>query len=133
LKQKVAMSYDLVFWRGNSAEKPSDVLQKLSRLEIVDGLEVLDKEEVINAFRSTFGQDLKVELAADGGDEYIHGWLFSFQLYKPLSCLWVTCGWKVLEQPQVLQKLTIAGYCRLGCNMYNPQIDEFVAGDSARA
>ncbi len=120
------MSYDLLFWRGGLRDAaPRELLEKFSRLEFVDGVVLLNRKEVIEAFRRAFQGEIEIESSAVEA-EVICGWLYEVRLNEPLQCLWVTCSWEVLKQPQVLQKLTIAGYCHLGCHMYNPQIDEFV-------
>ena len=93
------MSYDLNFWRGMEAESPKDLLAKFSRLETADGVEPLEKEEVIAAFRRAFQGQIEVELSEDS-DDHIFGRLFALPLYKPLRFLWITCGWEVLKQPR---------------------------------
>lgn len=118
------MSYDLIFWRGTTTDAPKDVLQRFSRLEPVDGIIPLHKDEVIEAFRSAFQGGIEIKSRLSGGG-IIYGPMFELELYEQLNFIWVTCSWEILKQPQLLQKLTIAGYCRLGCHMYNPQIDEF--------
>lgn len=127
------MSYELLFWRGDVPDStPKELLEKFSRLESVVGVALINKDEVIEAFRKAFQGEIEIE-SSPLGPEVIYGWLYEVRLNMPLQCLWVTCNWEVLKQPQVLQKLTIAGYCHLGCHMYNPQIDEFLSQNDRNA
>jgi hypothetical protein len=123
------MSYDLIFWRGVTAECPQDVLAKFGRGEAVDGIEPLERAHVIATFNEVFEGEIRVEPASDEYGDYLQGWMFELRLREPLRCLWVHCAWDILKQPQLLQKLAIAGHARLGCHMYNPQIDDFLPAD----
>lgn len=124
------MSYDLLFWRGPTTDSPAAVITKFSRSQAVDGVEALDRTEVVEAFRSVFGEDLEIDKESDGRCTAIHGWLFSVELRGTIDYLWVTCNWKVTQHREVLEKLIAVGYERLGCHAYNPQIDEFAANEA---
>jgi hypothetical protein len=116
------MSYDLIFWRGPAGEEPSATFHRLNRGDSVTGVQVLYVEEVRAAFREEFPE---LRERAPG----LHGFRgpgFDVALSAPpIRLVFVCCAWGVLERPEILEKIKRAGYTRLRCHLYNPQVDEF--------
>jgi tetratricopeptide (TPR) repeat protein len=116
------MSYDLIFWRGPAGEEPSATYLRLVRGDWVAGIQELSVEEVRAAFREEF-PDLK-----ERGPEHLGflGPLFDVLLLAPpIRAVFVCCAWGVLKRPEILEKIERAGYTRLRCHLYNPQVNEF--------
>jgi hypothetical protein len=120
-----SMSYDLIFWRGITSDKPGDVLKKLSRGEAVEGLELLDRERIVAVFGEVFEGKIRIVPAYDEYGDCLEGPMYGVRLREPLRSLWVTCAWGIVKQPDLHRRLIIAGYDRLGCHLYNPQIEKF--------
>lgn len=106
-------------------------MEKLSRSQPVAGLELLEVDAVVDAFKKAF--DGQIEIESDAGKRItaIHGWLFSVLISEPLGSIWVNCSWAVTKHPEVVDKLLYTGYELRGCNAYNPQVDEFAANRGA--
>jgi tetratricopeptide (TPR) repeat protein len=123
------MSYDLIFWRGQAGEEPSATFHRLNRGDSIAGVQELSVEEVRAAFREEF-PDLK-----ERGPE-LRGFLgpgFDIALSAPpIRLVFVCCAWGLLKEPEILEKIKLAGYTRLRCHLYNPQVNEFRENASGR-
>jgi len=119
------MSLDLIFWRGVTSESPGDVIKRFSRDEAVEGAELLDRAQVVDAFGEVFEGQIRIRTgSADVGD-CLQGPMWEFSVREPLRCLWVRCAWRIVEHPELLKKLDVAGRSRLGCQLYDPQSSKF--------
>ncbi|QEG28112.1 hypothetical protein GobsT_28860 [Gemmata obscuriglobus] len=115
------MSYDLVFWRQTVARtaSPVDTYRCLCRSESVDDIGELTAAEIHAAFAAEFP-----DLIAEPNE--LLGPMFSVMLYaRPVRAVFAICSRKVLERPEVVERIIRVGRDSLGCCYFNPQSGEF--------
>jgi hypothetical protein len=116
------MSYDLWFWRQTrpSALSPDAICQQLAEDKLVDGIALLPIEEIKAAIVAEFPdiEDGPTSMTWEGNGSY-----FQVSWSVSASQISVTCGYKLLKDPEPLNRLidVMAGF---GCALYDPQTGE---------
>lgn len=117
------MSYDLYFWRENvpTGKEPSATLGLLETEKPIDGIAMFNRKDVISAFKKRFA-DIEagdVDVIWEGADSYFQVG-FYHTAPEEVSCFYISCGWKLLESPDVMNRIIDTG-ADLGCGLYDPQ------------
>lgn len=109
------MSYDVIFWRGAADEDPLEVWHSLYAGEPVEGIRPFTTAEVVAAFRTVFGSQLRVV------DDHLEGRRFELVAREGATHLQVTCAWSVADEPEIVTRIHAAG-AALGCVPFDPQL-----------
>ena len=120
------MSWDLAFWKPNgpSPEQPGTVYESLLEDDEPDGVTWLSVDQVKAEFRAAFPEitDDCSELTWEGAGSYFQvSWAVGSKPGHTLG-VFVTCGWSLLDQPTVIERVRAVGHC-LGCGVFDPQSD----------
>lgn len=118
------MSYDLYFWReeSKSAHGPDEIIDLLAEEKPVTSFSKFPNDAVVAAFQKEF-PDIRFEMhqliweGLDSGFEIS----FSHPDDDHLHLITVTCGYSLLNHPEVLNRIIAVAH-QFGCGTYDPQV-----------
>jgi hypothetical protein len=121
------VSWDLAFWKPQaSSEQPEAIYEALAEGGEPQGLAWLAVDTVKGDFQARFPDitDDGTELNWEGAGSYFQvTWLVGSKPRHTLG-VFVSCGWNLLEQPAVIERLRSVG-SGLGCRVFDPQEGEW--------
>src|ERR1700742_2087761 len=104
--ERICMSYDLYFWRQTKdfETSPKNILKALSQDQPVEGIFTYPREQVLRALKKTFPDVDDKDLIWEGAGSYFQI-SFGYADEKQIHLIAASCGYKLLDSPEVLNRL----------------------------